>query len=365
MDTKTANPVKRIWKIDGVRKSSFALSITTLMLMFLIPFILLVLLLTSSAALAADATQAVSGAALVAALRSAKIIDPAFKLTATISGDEVLVNTQRKLKSTDNDCKIQAVLIGKTAFDVVPTDIQRIKVMFFDYEQGSYSEVSVRRSEVKLFGAGQLSEKQLLASLEMKSTTMEDSENASTEVAAGPMQPSRMIALGRIQRLKKQGTDVSKLEKMFAQAEESAKTNNVAALRQQIRDLNNDLKEQEQAVKLAQDSENRLQVEGSRRQQQKPADGSAGNANARHGHNDELSSSDPNVEKRRSRVKQAQTRIEQRLQELNNRGYKITYYQTRMQEAAGYLNARQFLKYRQELFDIDNELDRYWKQLGL
>ena len=131
-----------------------------------------------------------------------KVVDPSYKLTITISSEEILVTTQRKPKSTDADTKIQAVLIGKTAFDATPNGPQRTKVMFFDYEAGNYVEVSVKRAEVKLFGSGQLSQADLLSSLELRSSKPVAAETVNN-LAPGPMQPERLMTYERINRLKK------------------------------------------------------------------------------------------------------------------------------------------------------------------
>jgi hypothetical protein len=370
-----------------------------------------------SAACAADSAKTATSAELVAAIRNAKILDPSFKLSATVSGDEVLVNSQRKPKSSDNECKIQAVLIGKTVFDLVPNDCQRAKVMFFNYDADSYSEVSVRRAEVRLFGAGQLSEKDLLASLELKTTNSEENGAGNLEVAPGPMQPARMIALGRIQRLKLQGTNVTPFESIFGQIEDAAKKNDLAGVRNQLPDLNAKLKEQEQLVRNAQDSEKSLQAEGpsqsrrgqfgsgSWRRQIRPGGGfglnqrngvsstygsgasfnsansndsssgrshPAGSGNQWNGKQDQNGSSgsasggsNQPSEKYVGHVKETTARITERIKTLKEHGYPVTYYTSQMQTISNMFDAKNYARAREELDRLDSDMANFCKEAGL
>jgi hypothetical protein len=187
---------------------------------------------------------------LVNALRKTKLIDPSYKLGATANGDQIVITTERKPKSTDNECKIEAVLIGKAMFETVPSDFQRTKVLLFDYVNDKCSEVTVKRAEVKLFGSGGLTEKELLSSLELNITDASD-QSAPGAVAPGPMQAGRISLLARIQRLKSRGTDTAPFEKMFAALEESAKSNDSAAVHGQYEELKRVLNEESDMVKSA------------------------------------------------------------------------------------------------------------------
>ena len=207
---------------------------------------------------ATDSTPAPHGE-ITELLRNAKIVDPSYKLTATISGDEIVVTTQRKPKSNDNECKIEAVLIGKTAFDAVKTGPQRTKVLFFDYDKNAISEVTVKRAEVRLFGEGELSEKELLASLELRSSESTET-SAGPSVVPGPLQPNRVMALERIGRLKEHGTNVSAFMNLFAQVEEAANTGMPDLVRQRLDELNDKLKEQERTASGMEETENALRT---------------------------------------------------------------------------------------------------------
>ena len=107
---------------------------------------------------------------LVEALRESKILDPSYSLKVTKTSDEVQVITQRNSKFDENDTKIQAVLIAKKVFELVPKTIERAKIIYQDQTE-SLSEVVVNRTEIKSFGSGEVTEEKLLKSLDVSKIT--------------------------------------------------------------------------------------------------------------------------------------------------------------------------------------------------
>jgi hypothetical protein len=198
-----------------------------------------------------EPSQQVTNAELVSLLRSTKVLDPSSNLAVTISGDEISITTQRKANGTDSECKIKAVLLSKTAFDALPTGPQRCRCTFTNFDTNSYSEVTVKRAEVKMFGAGKLSQKDLLSSLELVASKPVESESADSPVAPGPMQTDRMMTLRRINLLKQKGTNVAIFQRLFDQVEEEAKKDQIDQVKQQLVTLNGHLKDQEQMLKSA------------------------------------------------------------------------------------------------------------------
>jgi hypothetical protein len=186
---------------------------------------------------------------LVNALRKSNLLDPAYKFGINVEGDQIMVATERKPKSSDNECKIEAVLIGKAIFETAPDNFQRTKVLLFDYANHKCSKVSVKRAEVKLYGAGGLSEKELLSSLELTTTDSAD-QNAPT-VVPGPMQGARIALLARIDRLKARGTNTAPFDKMFQALEDSAKAHDQEAVRSQYDELKRVLDEEYEMVRSA------------------------------------------------------------------------------------------------------------------
>jgi hypothetical protein len=188
---------------------------------------------------------------LVEQIRHANVVDPTYKLQASVEGEEALITTQRKPKASDPDCKIEAVLLAKTVFDNVSDKIQRVKVLLLDYDANDCSSVIVKKAEVKLFGTGGLTQKELLSSLEITKATISGSESKSLSVADGPQQPERLLLLGRIDRLKAKGTNVGAFMNYFNQLEASAKKGDASALTTQVQYLSEKLSEQEEMVKQA------------------------------------------------------------------------------------------------------------------
>ena len=205
----------------------------------------------------ATAAEAAAGQAIVDLIRHANIVPSDYKLTASVSDEEALVTTQRKPKATDADCKILSALIAKTAFEAIPENIQRVKVVLLDYDADASSSVVVNRAVIKLFGSGGLSEKELLGSLAL--TTSGGSSSKSSEdssVQSGPQEVDRMLLLGRIEKLKSKGTNVSAFMNFFNQIEGAAKSGDEAGVASKVSYLREKLTDQEQLVKQAQATSN-------------------------------------------------------------------------------------------------------------
>ncbi|MDR3616585.1 MAG: hypothetical protein P4L53_23700 [Candidatus Obscuribacterales bacterium] len=196
-------------------------------------------------ALAADdATNAV----LVDLIRHSNIVNPSYKLTAAVTAGEALITTQCKPKATDADRKIEAVLIAKTAFESLPDNVQRVKLLLLDYDANDCSSIMVKRAEVKLFGSGGLTQKELLDSLEIAKTNNAVG-SASSFVVDGPEQGARMLVLGRIEKLKSQGANVSGYMIFFKQIEDAAKAGDAENVKTKCAYLGEKLTDQEGTIK--------------------------------------------------------------------------------------------------------------------
>jgi len=221
-------------------------------------------LTVTSATFAAEAH--IGESELVSILRATKIVPPDSKLTASISGDEVVITTTKKEGATDAASKIEAVLIAKTVFDSVSNDAQRTKVIFFDFTANTYSEVAVKRAEVKMYGSGQLTEKELLSSLELKTAEADSAEDETVKVAPGPMQPDRIILSARLLKLETEGSSVKDLRQLFEQLEAIAKSGDKAETYKQWKDLSIRVGEREKAFTDAQKHETSLTAQVQRRE---------------------------------------------------------------------------------------------------
>jgi hypothetical protein len=195
-----------------------------------------------------------SNSELVEILRTAKVIDASYGITATQTGDELIVSTQLNPKFNENDTKVQGVLIAKTAFDVLPESVQKTKILFHNLESDTFNEVLINRTVVETYGKGLIDEKKLLGSLELEKKGGEPSSEAAEapeapiKVVDGPLQEERLLALTRIQFMKKRGAELSIPEGMFAESEKLASANDRAGVKAKLSELKLRLDEQRGAL---------------------------------------------------------------------------------------------------------------------
>jgi hypothetical protein len=122
-----------------------------------------------------SAQAAVTVNQIVTTVEKAKILANGTRVSAAINGSEVYVSTYRNARANDNDCKIEALLIAKTAMDLAPSDIGRVTVYFHSAANiNKRKVVSVTAGDVKAFGSGQMGKEQLLASLSIKDDEVND-----------------------------------------------------------------------------------------------------------------------------------------------------------------------------------------------
>jgi hypothetical protein len=206
--------------------------------------------------------HALSNSELVEILRTAKVIDASYSLTATQTGDELIVSTQLNPKFNENDTKVQGVLIAKTAFDVLPESVQKTKILFHNLESDTFNEVLINRTVIETYGKGLIDEKKLLGSLELEKKGGEPSSEAAEaplKVVDGPLQEERLLALTRIQFMKNRGAELSKPESMFAEAEKLASANDRDGVRVKLSELKQRLDEQRGALTSAEKTQRYLQ----------------------------------------------------------------------------------------------------------
>lgn len=125
----------------------------------------------SAAALVAVATcfRAESRGASVSSIKSlieqAHILSAHYQVHPHVSGSEVIVVTYRNPKATENDNKIEAVLIAKTIFERYP-QFNLVRSQFCDVTNNRLRRtVAVTDKDVVSFARGDITKDQLLASL--------------------------------------------------------------------------------------------------------------------------------------------------------------------------------------------------------
>jgi hypothetical protein len=202
---------------------------------------------------------------LLSLVRSAKILDPEYPIHVTLENKEATLTTVRNPKATEQDCKIDAVLVAKTVMDTYPKDVARIKLVLSTGNSDAMHEVTVTTGDIKAYATGTISKDDLLTSLELKKAdNTGDDQDASLDiktegasaVAPGPFRSQRQLLAARIDKLKANGTGTQPFEEMLAQIEVDVQKPRTDAsrfaIRNAIKDLSAHLNEQEQALRDAQ-----------------------------------------------------------------------------------------------------------------
>ncbi|MBX9950867.1 MAG: hypothetical protein K2Y39_16975 [Candidatus Obscuribacterales bacterium] len=182
---------------------------------------------------------------MVLILRESKVVSPTSRLDVLQSDQEVTVITKRTAKMLDDDCKIKAVLMAKALMDAQPKQLAAVKVIYtVDGENGIY-KVVVGAGDVSSFANGSITEKQLLASLDLDRESGDGSDSSRASVVTGPQKERRAILLSRIESLRQGGTGVAPFQKLFNDIEDLTRSGKAKEASQLISDLSTKLTSQE------------------------------------------------------------------------------------------------------------------------
>lgn len=139
---------------------------------------------------------------------------------------EVAISTMHNPKSTDRDCKIDAILIARSLMDVYPGKFAKVRITFYDRNNASsYRQVSVREGDIRAFASRQISQDTLLSEIELISaqknqpSSAAQSHGAPPEVVQGPYRGERMQLLGQLSALQDKGVGVKPYYAQFRQLE--------------------------------------------------------------------------------------------------------------------------------------------------
>lgn len=146
---------------------------------------------------------------------------------------------------TDDDCKIKAVLMAKVLMDAQPKQLAAVKTIYTSNGENSVSRVVVGAGDVQAFAGGTITEKQLLASLDLSKEVSDGSDKAKTSVVSGPQRERRAILRSRIEALEQGGTGVGPFQKRFNEIEDLTRAGKEKEASLLISDLNTKLSSQE------------------------------------------------------------------------------------------------------------------------
>ena len=136
-------------------------------------------ILAGSTVTAIPAFAAATSASLAQDIEDARVLAPGTRVRASIAKGQALISTFRNRKANDRDCKIEAVLIGKTIFDKPENEVNSITVYFYDSGNPSkYKSITVSKGDVAAFGTGQVSKSELLSSIQIREGGLSDPKTA-------------------------------------------------------------------------------------------------------------------------------------------------------------------------------------------
>lgn len=200
---------------------------------------------------------------LEATVREAKIFSSEYPAHVLVHAPEVEVFTVRHPKATDQDCKIDAVLLAKLLFDKYPK-LTRLKLVFHDDKSALSQSVMVTTGDVRAYGSGSINQDELLSSLELTAPSDSEREHANGEGASdkleGPFARGRQLLLDRIGNIRNNGTDTKPFETLFGNLNKEAESlagqgkispQDMAHLKDEITDLNRHLSDQEEMIREA------------------------------------------------------------------------------------------------------------------
>ncbi len=96
---------------------------------------------------------------IVSAIQAAKILDDGTRISATVKGGQAIISTYRHASADENDCKLEALQMGKLAMELAETELTRVSVHFYSASNAAKKTVvSISADEIKAFVAnGKLS----------------------------------------------------------------------------------------------------------------------------------------------------------------------------------------------------------------
>jgi hypothetical protein len=174
-----------------------------------------------------------TSASVINDIRSAKILskDLSDSLTVRITGSEITVSAYRSPKSSDQDCKIDAVLIAKELVSKYRS-ITVVRAVFFDMSAPTnYRTCVVRAGDIDLFGSGALSKENLFKMINVahekhgsaKPQVRAQDEALTYHVVPGFHAEDREQTLINLKKIVKAGGDISDLWPYFKQIENMVK----------------------------------------------------------------------------------------------------------------------------------------------
>lgn len=166
---------------------------------------------------------AIDAASLTDIIRNANILKYDKAPKVTISGAQITTSVDPMGppgKTSDQDLKIDALLVAKSLYDAAPQELNSCKIIFSNGgKDARYTIIS--RQKVSEYSSGSVNAQELLGSLSLTAVVQE----SQPEVVEGPFYERRILVWERIENLRKQGTGVKPFESLYSDLEGSIKAN--------------------------------------------------------------------------------------------------------------------------------------------
>lgn len=162
------------------------------------------------------------------------------------TGPDVSILVHGDSKASDQNQKIDAIFLAKTLMEAVPTQVNKVKVLFVGTGSEESEFIDISKKELDDYGSGKISASTFLNSLHLLTVKPEEQP----KVGPGPQSERRLLVWSRMEKLKSSGTGVTAFEKLFGEAETAAKDND-ASLSDKLSFIESKLTEQEEQVRLA------------------------------------------------------------------------------------------------------------------
>ncbi len=126
----------------------------------------------------AKAAMAITPDALAQVIYKAKILAPGTQLRIHIKGEQALISSFRNERANDKDCKIEALIVGKTVFDAEPSITSVTYYFFNNRAPNEYKAATIRTTDVKAFEGGAVNQDTLLSTIDLKAGKVQDAVTA-------------------------------------------------------------------------------------------------------------------------------------------------------------------------------------------
>ncbi len=196
--------------------------------------------------------QAVTPEEVGKTIKDAHILTPGYDIKPVLTSDSALITSFRNPQASDKDCKVDAVLITRKVIALDPQKFKTVEVYFYDTKNPTqYTKVAVSAEDISRFGAGKLSQAQLMDAVGLVHGQIKAQANPlgqfrqqsytqilqRSDVVPGPMATERAQLLSQIRQLNGSKIDkrqVQTLSQNFVLIEDLARYNQRDGLAAQI-----------------------------------------------------------------------------------------------------------------------------------